>query len=54
MLGDPAQIFHRTVFLNHFAESVPWEADFLDWQAVARVDHGEPVDFVVDGIIENA
>lgn len=54
LLSYAAQVFLWAIFLHYFAESIPGKAHFLHRQAVAGIDHGEPVDLIVNAVVEDA
>ncbi|MCY1423231.1 hypothetical protein D9M71_389390 [compost metagenome] len=53
LLGDSTQVFQWAIFFYHFAERLARHADFFDRHAVASVNNGEPVDFIVDAVVED-
>jgi hypothetical protein len=52
-LGGAVQHLQRLLVVDHFAEGLPGHAGFFQRQVVTLVHHGEPVDIVVDAVVEN-
>ena len=51
--GGAVQRLQGFLVVDHFAEGLARQAGFFQRQVIALVDHGEPVDVVVDAVVEN-
>lgn len=51
--GGAVQRQQRLLVVDHFTKGLARHAGFFQRQVVTLVDHGEPVDVVVDAVVEN-